>query len=96
MLTYDHMVNNNFKQTNNYLTVKELADKLQVSRIAIFKRIKSGSLKAEKIGRNYIIHKKDIAGFGGAIDEKIKDKIDRAVKKTVAEYGETLKLLGRE
>ena len=40
--------------TKKYLTVKELADLLGISRVAVFKKIKNGQICAEKIGRNYI------------------------------------------
>jgi hypothetical protein len=34
--------------------------------------------------------------LGKALDENDKKEIDKAVKKTVGEYGQTLKLLGKE
>lgn len=90
MLTCLYMINKNF------LTVKELADTLGISRIAVFNRIKKGQIKAEKIGRNYIIQREDAPGVGEIINEATKNKIDKGVRKTVEEYGEVLKLLGRE
>lgn len=80
-----------------YLSVKELADVLQVSRITIFNRIKNGQIKAEKIGRNYIISKDDLKEIiQGELSDKLKKEIEKGVKKVVEEYGETLKLLGKE
>ena len=80
-----------------YITTSELAKFLGISRVAVFKRIKAGKIKAEKIGRNYIISQKELPKILGNVlaeDEKI--TIKEAVKKTVDEYGQTLKLLGKE
>ena len=35
-----------------YLSTTEVAKLLEVSRVTVFNRIKSGEIKAEKIGRN--------------------------------------------
>ncbi|MFH1657138.1 MAG: helix-turn-helix domain-containing protein [bacterium] len=43
-----------------FYTTKELAELLGISRIAVFNRIKKGDIKAQKMGRNFIIFKKDI------------------------------------
>jgi excisionase family DNA binding protein len=80
-----------------YITIPELAKVLGISRIAVFKKVKKGEIKAVKIGRNYAIPKKYVAEITGrALGEKDKKEIDAAVKKTVREYGETLKLLGKD
>ena len=80
-----------------YLTTAELAKLLGISRIAIFKKIKAGKIKAKKIGRNFVIDRKNL---GGILDESLtkrkKSEIDESVRKTIREYGETLKLLGKE
>lgn len=81
----------------NYYTVKELADIMGLSRITIFNRVKSGKIKAEKIGRNYIIYKKDlekILGHDLTADDKI--SIESGVKKVLSEYGDTIRMLGKE
>ncbi|OGW85834.1 MAG: hypothetical protein A2987_04870 [Omnitrophica bacterium RIFCSPLOWO2_01_FULL_45_10] len=80
-----------------YMSIKELADFLGISRIAVYKRVKKGQIKALKIGRNYAIPKRYITHIiGGPLTTANKREIDKAVKKTVREYGEVLKLLGRE
>jgi len=79
------------------LSTTEAAEILGVSRVAIFKKIKSGAIKARKIGRNFVIDKKELpAILGEVLSEEKKRNIEKAVKKTVKEYGETLKLLGKE
>jgi len=82
---------------NSLLTTSEVARILGVSRIAVFKKIKTGKIKAKRIGRNFVIQKKDLHKILGTIlAPSNKREIESAVKKTVREYGETLKLLGKE
>lgn len=80
-----------------YITIPELAKALGISRIAVFRKVKSGAIKAIKIGRNYAIPKKyfDLI-LGENLSGNDKSEIEFAVRKTVSEYGETLKLLGRD
>ncbi|MDO8561168.1 MAG: helix-turn-helix domain-containing protein [bacterium] len=78
-------------------TTSEVAKLLGISRVAVFKKIKSGDIKAKKIGRNFAVDKKDLPEILGAVlREDEKREIEKAVKKTVREYGQTLKLLGKE
>ena len=79
----------------NFLTTAELAKLLGISRVAVFKKIKKGEIKAEKIGRNFVIRKTDLGVIlGKVLSKEDKSEIEKAVKKLVKEYGETLKLLG--
>lgn len=79
------------------LSTTEVAKILGISRIAVFKKIKSGEIKAKKIGRNFVVHERDLAEvLSSILTESKKKKIEEAVKKTIKEYGETLKLLGQE
>jgi excisionase family DNA binding protein len=81
---------------NKYITIQQLANMLGISRIAVYKRIKKGQIEAIKIGRNYAIPEKYISNIlGKVLNDRQKQNIERAVKKTVQEYGEVLKLLGR-
>ncbi len=83
------------KKDKKFLSTAELAEILGISRVAVFKKIKKGEIKATKVGRNFIIDKKDLGGIlGKTLTKKEKSEIEKAVKKTVKEYGETLKLLG--
>ncbi len=79
------------------ISTTELAKILGVSRVTVFNRIKNGSIKASKIGRNFVIDTKDVLGLKPyVLRENDKEEIQKAVKKTVFEYGETLRLLGKE
>lgn len=79
------------------LSTTQVAKLLGISRVAVLKKIKTGEIKAHKVGRNYVISKADLPiEIGGELTEAKKMLIDKAVKKTVQEYGKTLKLLGKE
>ncbi|MEK7172605.1 MAG: helix-turn-helix domain-containing protein [Patescibacteria group bacterium] len=47
-------------ESKEFYTTKELAELIGVSRVAVFNRIKKGDIKAQKMGRNFVIFKKDI------------------------------------
>lgn len=80
-----------------YLSVPEMAKLLGISRIAVYQKVKRNLIQAIRIGRNYAIPKKEIAVLlEKTLSEKNKAQIRRAVQKTIREYGETLRLLGRE
>jgi excisionase family DNA binding protein len=80
-----------------YITIPELAKLLGVSRIAIYNRVKKGQIPATRIGRTYVITDQTIANIlGKEVSRTEKQRIDAAVRKTVQEYGEVLKLLGKE
>ncbi len=44
----------------DYYTIKELAEVLKISRISVFKRVRQGSIIGQKIGRDFVIFKRDI------------------------------------
>jgi excisionase family DNA binding protein len=80
-----------------FITIPQLAKILGISRIAAYKKVKKGQIKAVRIGRNFAIPQKQIASIlGKTLRSEDKKQIDEAVKKTVKEYGRTLKLLGAE
>jgi len=84
-------------EKSEYITIPQLAKILGITRIAVYKRVKKGQIKAIKVGRNYAIPKKYITDIlGRTLTEKAKKEIDNAVKKTVKEYGEVLRLLGNK
>lgn len=80
-----------------YFSTSEAAQILRLSRIAVFNRIKKGALKAEKVGRNYIVHREDLLeALGKTVGPERKASIEKAVDKAIKEYAETFKLLGKE
>lgn len=82
---------------NNYYSIQEVANYLGLSRIAIYQRVKKGQIKAIRIGKNYAIPQNYINNLINApLDDEEKKEIEKSVKRTVSEYGEVLRLLGKE
>ena len=80
-----------------FISIQELAGILGLSRIAVYKKVKSGKIKAIRIGRSFAIPQKYVANIlGKSLAEADKKEIDEAVRKTVKEYGDVLKRLGRD
>lgn len=83
-------------KNRDVITIKELAKLLGISRIAVFKKVKKGEIKAIKIGKTYAIPMEDLPILGTSVSAQRKKQIEAAVARTVREYGQTLKLLGKE
>lgn len=80
-----------------FLSVPEVAQLMHVSRVAVFKKIKAGQLRAEKVGRNYVISRKDLeSALGTSVSPKQKKEISNIVKKAVKQYGPAFRRLGKE
>ena len=80
-----------------YMTIPQLAKLLGLSRIEVYRKVKRGKIPAIKIGRNYAISDRDITYIlNKEISTKAKKRVDAAVRKTIRDYGELLKLLGKE
>lgn len=92
--TGSYMINTDEKE---YFTTAEVAGLLGKSRVAIFQKIKLGLLPAKRSGRRFLVAKKDLKHLLSA-EPTARDRqiIGNAVKKTIADYGETLRLLGKE
>ncbi len=89
------------ENTPKYISVAELAKMLKISRVAVFNKIKKRQIPAEKIGRAYAIPYEYVASILQDIDVSVltedrKTEIKKAVDRVVKEYGETLRLLGKE
>jgi excisionase family DNA binding protein len=85
-------------ENRDFITIPQLAKIMGISRISVYKKVKSGEIKAAKIGRNYAISREFLKThiLGQPLSETEKKEIDSAIKKTVQEYAETLKRLGKE
>lgn len=80
-----------------YITIPQLAKMMGVSRVTVYRRVKSGEIKATKVGHDYIVDDKEIQRLlSQDITAADKKRIDKAVKRTVEEYGDVLKWLGKE
>ena len=83
--------------TQKMYSTTEVAKILRLSRVEIFRKIKSGKIKAEKVGRNYIVSNDDLMeALGKVVGPAKKERIENAVRKAVKEYRETFKKLGKE
>lgn len=84
-------------QNKDFFSTSEAAKLLHLSRVAVLKKIYSGLLKAQKIGRNYIIAKSDLeALLGSRVTPEQEEEIKKTVKRAVKEYGSTFRQLGKE
>lgn len=82
---------------SQYITIPELAGILGISRVAVYRKVRKGQIKAVRIGRNYAIPRRYLTDIlGEALNREDKKQIDDAIKKTVKDYGEVLRLLGSE
>ena len=79
------------------ITIPKLADALGLSRIAVYKKVKSGQIPARRAGRIYVISADTAkALLQPAAGQQDLEWIDGAVKKVVREYGVVLKWLSTE
>lgn len=94
MLKNKHIFN---KESKKYFSAPEIAKLLGVSRTAIFKKIRSGQIHAEKIGRNYIIPREEYEAILGIfVPERRKKDIENTVERVFKKYGPALRKLGKE
>ena len=84
-------------KNNQFLSTAELARILGVSRVTVFQKIKKGKIEAERVGRNFIINRSNLPEIlKEIVGDKDKKQIEKAIKKTIKDYRETLRLLGKE
>jgi excisionase family DNA binding protein len=90
------MVNENI--VSDLLSIPQAAKVLGISRIALYKRVKNGQIRATRVGKKiYFIRRQDLPDvFATNLTATQKKDIKKGVSKVVTEYGETLKLLGKE
>jgi excisionase family DNA binding protein len=80
-----------------FYSTNEVAKIVGLSRQAIFKKIKAGKIKANKIGKSFIIPRTELPKIlDRTVSDKSKNEINVTIKRLVDEYGETLRLLGKE
>lgn len=81
----------------DFYSTNEVAKIVGLSRQAIFKKIKAGKIKANKVGKSFIIPRTELPKIlDRTVSDKSKNEISVTIKQLVEEYGETLKLLGKE
>lgn len=87
------------KDNKLFFSAPEVAKILKVSRMTIINKIKQDLIKAEKIGRNYIVPREEVEHVldnKKDLTEKDKKEISSAVEKAIEEYGNAIRMLGKE
>ena len=78
-------------------STSEVASILHLSRVEVFRKIKAGKIKAEKIGRNYIVPYESIEEIlGETIGTHKRNEIEKVIDKALKDYGEAFKKLSKE
>lgn len=78
-------------------STSEVANILHLSRVEIFRKIKAGKIKAQKVGRNYVIPFEFIEEIlGENIGTHKKEEIEKVIDKALKDYGEAFKKLSKE
>lgn len=84
-------------QEKRHFSTTEAAALLGISRVAVFKQIRTGRLSAQKVGRNYIIAADDLYAARGSVLSPAKERaIDAAVERATEQYRSTFERLGKE
>ena len=82
---------------NKYFTVIQVAKMMGITRGAIYKQISKGQIYAENTNGHLFIPAHEIDELvPKKLTDKIKADIEKGVVKVVREYGETLRMLGKE
>ena len=81
----------------SYITIPQLAKMMGVSRVTVYRKVKSGEIPATKAGHIYLISNEETEKvLNKELTEDDKKQIGEAVKRVIEEYGEVLKRLGEE
>jgi excisionase family DNA binding protein len=70
------------------LSVVEVAKAMSITRAAVYKKINKGQIAVQKIGGHVFISTTNV--------KQTRSDIDKGIAKAVKDYGETLKMLGKE
>ncbi|MCX6724267.1 MAG: helix-turn-helix domain-containing protein [Candidatus Staskawiczbacteria bacterium] len=80
-----------------YYSTTEVANIFKVSRKTIFIWIKNGKMKAEKVGRNYVVpHSSIVEKMGSTLGIEKKAEIEKTIDRAIGEYEQTFRKLGKE
>lgn len=65
--------------SRDFYTTAELAKILGISRVSVFNKIKNGDIKAQKMGRNFVIFKEEVGGLEVILSSLFKSAKDWAI-----------------
>ena len=86
---------NSIMEAKKLLSVSEVASIMGFSRTHVLRKIKSGELDAQKIGKSYVVSSSSLPGIYQPITPTSKKQIEKAVEKTMRDYGDVIRKLGR-
>ena len=79
------------------MTIPQLARELRVSRTTVWRKVRKGQIRAQLVGRRYVIPAREVdIATGRELSPERKDWIKAAVNRAVREYGPVLKRLSHE
>jgi len=81
-------------EQNEYISVAEFAKEIGLSRTQVFRYVKNGTIQAKRFGHAYLIPADELRKVTGEISDTDRLLIDKAVKKTLKDYGSVIKDLG--
>lgn len=87
------------KENKLFFSPPEVAKLLGISRATVLNKIKKGLLKADRIGKYFIIPREEIEHLldsDKTLSVKEKDEINKAVERAIKEYGQAIRMLGKE
>lgn len=84
------------EKKRGFITIPELAKIIGLSRSQTFRKVKSGDIPSQKVGRMFLISQETVKQLKKEEFEKDKKIIEIGVKRVIEEYGEVLKKLGRD
>lgn len=82
--------------SRKFLTVSEVSKKIGLSRMQVIRKIRSGEIRAERVGRSYIVPEEGLPGIYRKISQAERDRVTEAVRRVLKEYGDVIRRLGRE
>ena len=84
-------------KNQRWVTIPELAKAMGLSRITVYKRVKSGKIPAEMVGGNYIISADRVPYIlGQKLSREDNLRIQLVVERAIKDFGEVFKWLSKE
>jgi excisionase family DNA binding protein len=80
----------------NFLSTIKFGEIAGLNRVQVFRLIKKGVIPAIRVGRNYLIDRRELGIFSDQLTGRESKQIDRAVSRVFKDYGEVIRQLGAE
>jgi len=82
------------EKNQEFITIPKLAKIIGLSRSQTFRKVKSGDIPSQKVGRMFLISKSYVNNFSGELTKEDEKIISEGVDRVILEYGEVIKKLG--